>query len=76
MISSSPTANGILSYKDHGLLICEAELLLQKAKVNLKGTQYREFRADVGDLMNVRHGLDTKLKIVERIVWVYSRSFR
>lgn len=75
LTSSSPSANGILSYEDHGVLICEAELLLQRAKFSLNEPQYREFQEDIRDLMDFRQGIDRQLKVVERIRWAYSRYF-
>lgn len=73
LTSSSPSANGILSYEDHGVLICEAELLLQRARFSLNEPQYREFQEDIRDLMDFRQGIDRQLKVVERIRWAYSR---
>lgn len=72
LTSASPTDHGRLSYKDYGKIICESELLLRKAKISLKDTQYRELQEDIRDLVNIQHGVYKQLKIAERMGWVYS----
>ena len=69
--SSSPT--GILSYKDHGLLICEVEPLRRRAYEVLPGVIYHEFHEDLNDLLNVRTGVGRQLKVVEEIRWTYAK---
>ena len=60
-----------MSYKESGRLICEAEALLQKIKLVLGGTQYREFREDVQDLLDVQSGVDNQLRVAERMRWTH-----
>ena len=61
----------MLSYKDSGRLLFEAENLLQKVKFILGGVQYREFREDIQDLLNMNSGAEQQLRVVERIRWTY-----
>jgi nuclear-control-of-ATPase protein 2 len=61
----------VISFKDSGRLICEAESLLQKVKPMLGAMQYREFREDIQDLLDVRSGVEKQLRVVERMRWTY-----
>ncbi|KAK2760384.1 Nuclear control of ATPase protein 2 [Arachnomyces sp. PD_36] len=74
--SSSTTSNGILSYKDHGLLICEVHVLRQRAVRVLPGVVYHEFQEDINDLMDIRTGVEKQLRVVERIRWAYGKWLR
>jgi nuclear-control-of-ATPase protein 2 len=60
-----------MSHKDSGLLIYEAEALLQQVQGVLGGMQYREFREDIQDLLDVERGVDRQLRVVERMRWAY-----
>ena len=73
---STPTTNGILSYKDHGLLLCEVQVLLEKAAALLPGSIHREFLEDVKDLIDIRAGIQRQMKVVERITWAYAKWLR
>lgn len=64
---------GRLSYKDHGLLLCEVHLLRQRAAALVPGNVQREFIEDLNDLMDVYQGRDKQLKVVERIQWAYGK---
>ncbi|KAL8243686.1 hypothetical protein R6Q59_009944 [Mikania micrantha] len=69
---STPTQEGMLSYKDHGLLICEVHLLRQKAASVLPGRIQREFLEDMGDLMTVRDGIEKQKRALQRVQWAYA----
>ncbi|EER28297.1 Nuclear control of ATPase protein 2 [Coccidioides posadasii str. Silveira] len=73
LASSVPTPTGVLSYKDHGLLICEAEILRRRAYAVLPGHIYHEFHEDLTDLLNVSSGIVQQLRVLEQIRWAYSR---
>ncbi|KAJ9299326.1 hypothetical protein DTO271G3_2948 [Paecilomyces variotii] len=73
LTSASPTPNGILSYKDHGLLICEVQVLKKTAAKFFPGPVYRDFQEDMSDLMNINAGTEKQLRIIERIRWGYSK---
>ena len=64
-------SKGIISYKDSGRLLLEAEALLAQVKLVLSGVQYAEFREDIQDLLNVQSGAEQQLQVVERIRWTY-----
>jgi nuclear control of ATPase protein 2 len=76
LTSCTPTENGILSYKDHGLLLCEGNVLRQRALKALPGSVQREFMEDFDDLMDIRTGIERQIKVLERIQWAYSKWLR
>lgn len=65
--------NGILSYKDHGLLVCEVHVLRKWAHRLFPGEIEREFLEDVADLVNINSGIAAQLMVLERIRWAYSK---
>ncbi|CAI7568805.1 hypothetical protein N7533_001872 [Penicillium manginii] len=71
ILLDASVSNGVISFKDSGRLICEAESLLQKVKPMLGAMQYREFREDIQDLLDVRSGVEKQLRVVERMRWTY-----
>ena len=70
---STPTDNGILSYKDHGMLLCEVHILRQNASRVLPGDIFDEFLEEVNDLVDLRTGVDRQIRVVERVRWAYSK---
>ena len=76
MTSCTPSNNGMLSYKDHGLLLCEVHVLRQIAQRILPGEINREFLEEVNDLVDIRTGVERQLKVVERIRWAYAKWLR
>jgi nuclear-control-of-ATPase protein 2 len=73
---ATPTQTGFLSYKDHGLLLCEIHVLLDRARSLFPGEVEREFLEDVKDLCNINSGIHVQLKVLERIRWAYSKWLR
>ena len=73
LIGSTPSGNGVLSYKDHGMLLCEVHVLRKKAKQILPGDIFNEFLEELHDLIDLRTGVDRQMHIVERIRWAYSK---
>ncbi len=73
---STPSEGGMLSYKDHGMLLCEVHILRQKAQRVLPGEIYNEFLEEVNDLVNLRTGVERQTRVVERIRWAYSNWLR
>lgn len=71
ILTSATISNEAISYKDSGRLICETEALLPKARAVLGSMQYREFREDIQDLLETRNGVDTQLRVLERMRWTY-----
>jgi len=70
---STPSPNGMLSYKDHGLLLCEIHVLRKRAERIFPGEIEREFLEDVNELGNISIGVERQLKVVERIRWAYGK---
>jgi nuclear control of ATPase protein 2 len=65
----------MLSYKDHGLLLCEIHVLRQRAALVLPGNVQREFLEDIDDLIDIRIGVERQIKVVNRIRWTYAKWF-
>ncbi|RDW67085.1 NCA2 family protein [Aspergillus mulundensis] len=70
--SSSPTEEGRLDHKNHGLLICNAGILIGKGQTMLKGEDLRLFQEDVDDLVNENRA-DKQLRVIQRMAWTYSK---
>lgn len=73
---STPSESGMLSYKDHGMLLCEVHILRQKAQRVLPGEIYSEFLEEVNDLVDLRTGVESQTRVIERIRWAYSKWLR
>ena len=76
LISSTPTKNGVLSNRDHGMLLCEVHLLQKWAKESLPREVSHELLEETRDLLDLQIGADRQLHIVERIYWAYSTWLR
>lgn len=63
----------MLSYKDHGLLLCEVHVLRQKAVPVIPGEFKHNFLEDVNDLVDISIGIERQVRVVERIRWAYSK---
>lgn len=63
----------MLSYKDHGMLLCEAHILRQRARSVLPGEIYNELLEEVNDIVDLRTGVERQTRVVERIRWAYSK---
>ena len=73
VLSASTPQNNMLSYKEHGLLLCEVHVLRQKAAKVLPGVFYQDFLEEVNDLIELRTGVERQLRVVERIRWAYAK---
>lgn len=73
LTGATPTEFGEISYKDHGLLLCEVHLLRQAASSNLPRRIFHDFLVEVDELVDVRSGLERQQKVVDRIRWAYSK---
>jgi nuclear-control-of-ATPase protein 2 len=69
---ASPTQNNLISYKDHGLLVCEVHTLRQLSRGLLPGDVEKDFIEDLDDLANLK-GLQIQVKALERIRWAYAQ---
>ncbi|KAJ4377688.1 hypothetical protein N0V83_000517 [Neocucurbitaria cava] len=75
LTGATPTEFGEISYKDHGLLLCEVHLLRQAASGILPRRIFHDFLVEIDELVDVRSGLERQQKVVERIRWAYSKWF-
>ncbi len=73
LIGSTPSANGMLSYKDHGMLLCEVHILRQRARRTLPGEINNELLEELNDLIDLRTGVERQVRVVERIRWAYTK---
>lgn len=73
LVAATPTEFGELTYKDHGLLLCEAHLLRQKATRSLPRKVINDLIEDIDELVDIRSGVDRQRKVVERIAWAYTK---
>ncbi|RPA91919.1 NCA2-domain-containing protein [Choiromyces venosus 120613-1] len=67
---------GVLTYKEHGLLLCEVHLLREFAKKALPTGVWTEFVEDVEELVDVRRGVKNQFRVLERIRWAYAKWVR
>lgn len=61
--------NGMLTYKEHGLLLCEVHVLREFARGVLPRGVGGEFVEDVEELVDVRRGVVNQVRVLERIRW-------
>ncbi|KAL2023076.1 hypothetical protein VTK56DRAFT_3986 [Thermocarpiscus australiensis] len=72
ILSEATTSqNNIISYRDHGLLVCEIHVLRGLAHGVLPGDIEKEFIEDLDELANLK-GLQVQMKALERIRWAYA----
>ncbi|KAJ9142858.1 ATP synthase regulation protein NCA2 [Coniochaeta hoffmannii] len=67
-----PTQNNLLSYKDHGLLVCEVHVLRNLVHGLLPGEVERDFLEDLEDLVSLK-AISIQQRALDRIRWTYSR---
>ncbi|KAL9618135.1 MAG: hypothetical protein Q9160_007142 [Pyrenula sp. 1 TL-2023] len=72
--SAVPTQNAMLSYRDHGMLLCEVQVLRQKAVI--PEPQARDFAVDVAKLCDVGIGVERQRCVLKRIRWAYKTWLR
>lgn len=72
---ASPTDSNMLSYKDHGLLLCELHVLRSLSAKLLPRSVQQEFLEDLDDLANIK-GIGFQAKALSRIRWAYARWLR
>ncbi|XDG06836.1 hypothetical protein ABKA04_006451 [Annulohypoxylon sp. FPYF3050] len=72
---ATPTPNNLLSYKDHGLLVCEVHVLRRLAQNLIPADIEKDFLEDLDDLANLK-GIQSQLRALDRIRWAYSKWLR
>ena len=63
----------MLSYKEHGLLLCEVHVLRQRAVRALPGDIHRDFLEEIRDLVDIRTGVERQTRVVDRMRWAYAK---
>ncbi|KAI4201480.1 MAG: hypothetical protein LQ346_002166 [Caloplaca aetnensis] len=76
ILDCSPPSNGILSYKDHGMLLCEIHILRQSAQRVMPRGVFAEFLEEVDELIDLHAGIERQIRVVDRIRWAYSEWIR
>lgn len=71
--SSNSSAGGVLSYKEHGLLLSEAHVLRQTLLQVLPVQVSAEFLEDLNELTDLRTGVERQVRVVNRIRWAYAK---
>ncbi|KAI1265831.1 ATP synthase regulation protein NCA2 [Xylariaceae sp. FL1019] len=69
---ATPSPNNVLSYKDHGLLVCEVHVLRRLAHKLLPPDIEKDFLEDVDDLANIK-GIRSQQRALDRIRWAYGK---
>lgn len=69
---ATPSPNNLLSYKDHGMLVCEVHVLRRLAHPLLPADIEKDFLEDMDDLANLK-GIQYQLRALDRIRWAYSK---
>ncbi|KAJ4523666.1 Nuclear control of ATPase protein 2 [Exophiala dermatitidis] len=68
--------DGIISEEHHGLLLCEAHLLRQRATAVLPRNIQREFLEDLEDLLDIKAGVHRQINVLRRLEWAYAKWLR
>ncbi|RPB23128.1 NCA2-domain-containing protein [Terfezia boudieri ATCC MYA-4762] len=71
--SSRKGTNCQLSYKEHGLLLCEVVVLRELAKQGLPKKLYGGFIQEMEELVNIHAGIERQQKAVDRVRWAYAK---
>ncbi|KAF3939751.1 hypothetical protein ABW19_dt0208961 [Dactylella cylindrospora] len=63
-----------LTFKEHGLLLCEIHVLRELAAYVLpRGVIMKEFLEDLEEMGNIRNGVRAQRGVVERVRWAYAK---
>jgi len=71
--TTNSSAGGVLSYKEHGLLLSEAHVLRQTLLQVLPVQVSAEFLEDLNELTDLRAGVERQVRVVNRIRWAYAK---
>ncbi|TPX10543.1 uncharacterized protein E0L32_008593 [Thyridium curvatum] len=74
--TADPQKPPLLSYKDHGLLVCEVHILRELAHGLMPREIEKEFLEDLDDLVANTKGIQLQMMAFERIRWAYSKWLR
>lgn len=76
LIGSLPSNNGMLPYKDHGMLLCEIHILRQSARRVMPGDIFAEFLSEINELVDLHTGIERQIRVIDRIRWAYHQWMR
>ncbi|KAK6532272.1 Nuclear control of ATPase protein 2 [Arthrobotrys megalospora] len=66
--------SSILTFKEHGLLLCEIHVLRELAGYVLpRGVVMKEFLEDLEEMGSIRNGVRAQRGVVERVRWAYAK---
>ncbi|KAK3687648.1 ATP synthase regulation protein NCA2-domain-containing protein [Podospora appendiculata] len=68
---ATPSQNNVISYKDHGMLVCEVHILRTLVKGVLPGEIEKEFVEDLDELATLQ-GIQVQMRALDRIRWAYA----
>ncbi|EED18389.1 conserved hypothetical protein [Talaromyces stipitatus ATCC 10500] len=69
------TPDSVLSYRDYGLCIYEAQILKRRAQYTVPRSFLPIFQQDLTDLTDLSHGVWRQRNALQRIQWTYSKWF-
>lgn len=67
--------NKLLSYNEHGLLLCEVYVLRELAIKCLPRHLHSEFIEEMEELANIHAGVTRQTRVVERVRWYVARPY-
>ncbi|KAI9803102.1 MAG: Nuclear control of ATPase protein 2 [Piccolia ochrophora] len=76
LASSASSNDGMLSYKEHGLVLCEIHALREHAVRVFPSRIYREFLEEAEALADIRTGVEGQSRALERTRWAYGKWLR
>ncbi|KAK3323935.1 ATP synthase regulation protein NCA2-domain-containing protein [Cercophora scortea] len=68
---ATPSQNNVISYKDHGMLVCEVHILRTLVRGVLPGEIEKEFVEDLDELATLQ-GIQVQMRALDRIRWAYA----
>lgn len=72
LAEAAPQKTNVLSYKDHGLLLCEVHVLRNLAHKLMPRDIEKEFLEDLSDLEKMKR-IQVQAKALKRLRWAYAR---
>ncbi|CCU77663.1 NCA2/nuclear control of ATPase [Blumeria hordei DH14] len=73
LAEATPLQENVLSYRDHGLLLCEIHVMRRNIRGLFPAEIAQEFLEDVRDLSDINRGFQAQLKALDRIKWGYAK---
>jgi nuclear-control-of-ATPase protein 2 len=67
LTSSIPGSNGMLSYKEHGLLLCEVHVLRENGLRVFPSELHHDYIKHLNKLTDIKAGVDQQAKVARRI---------